>query len=96
MKSRLASAVLLATFLTAGAAEASDKPARRFALVVGSNASDGSRPELRYAVSDARAVAQVLEQLGGVDVDAETTRLMPLRRSITRTLLTRARVLPSP
>lgn len=31
-----------------------------------------------------------------VDIDAEMSRLMPLRRRITRTLLTRAQVLPGP
>jgi hypothetical protein len=82
MKPRLTPALLLATFLAAGAAEASDRPARRFALVVGSNASGGSRPELRYAVSDARAVAQVLEQLGGVGAEDQVLLETPDRRTL--------------
>jgi hypothetical protein len=39
---------------------------RRFALLVGVNDGGASRARLRYAASDARAVARVLESLGGV------------------------------
>lgn len=70
MSPRLFPAALLVALATAGAAARGSEPAvRRFALVVGSNASDGTRPELRYAVSDARAMARVLEQLGGVGAE---------------------------
>ena|ERR1700687_4160665 len=40
--------------------------ARRFALVIGVNDGGASRLRLRYAASDAKEVAQVLHQLGGV------------------------------
>jgi Caspase domain len=40
---------------------------RRFALIAGANDGGGSRITLRYATSDARAMAKVLTQLGGVD-----------------------------
>ncbi len=39
---------------------------RRFALVMGANGGGGGRARLRYAVSDARAFAAVLTELGGV------------------------------
>ena len=39
---------------------------RRFALLVGVNDGGAARARLRYAASDARAMARVLESLGGV------------------------------
>lgn len=39
---------------------------RRFALVAGANDGGQGRTQLRYATSDARAMARVLTQLGGV------------------------------
>lgn len=39
---------------------------RRLALLVGANKGGPERPELRYAVDDARAVGRVLEDMGGV------------------------------
>jgi hypothetical protein len=39
---------------------------RRYALVIGENDGGPKRVKLRYAVSDARAVAAVLTNLGGV------------------------------
>jgi hypothetical protein len=39
---------------------------RRLALLVGANRGGPDRPELRYAVDDARAVGRVLEDMGGV------------------------------
>lgn len=47
---------------------AEDGGVRRFALVVGSNDGGDERVRLRYAVTDARSVAGVLGQLGGVAV----------------------------
>jgi len=41
-------------------------PLRRFALVAGSNDGGASLEKLRYAESDARSFASVLEELGGV------------------------------
>ena len=40
---------------------------RRFALIAGANDGGASRVTLRYATSDAHAMAKVLTQLGGVD-----------------------------
>jgi hypothetical protein len=39
---------------------------RRFALLIGVNDGGGERVKLRYATSDARSMARVLESLGGV------------------------------
>ncbi len=47
-------------------ADASGGTIRRFALVAGANDGGAARTELRYAASDAAAVARVLEELGGV------------------------------
>ena len=42
---------------------------RRFALMAGFNDGGPTRPQLRYATSDARAMSRVLESLGGVAPD---------------------------
>jgi hypothetical protein len=63
----LTSITLLTT--TAAAAPAAPKPTaplRRFALVIGSNNGGKVREQLRYAGHDARTIADVLRQLGGV------------------------------
>jgi hypothetical protein len=42
---------------------------KRFAIVIGSNNGGADRIKLRYAVSDARAVMEVLRKIGGVEPD---------------------------
>ena len=42
---------------------------KRFAMVVGANSGGKDRVLLHYAVSDAQAILNVLEELGGVDED---------------------------
>ena len=68
---RLLALVCFALVAVAGSstAHASSSPAlRRYALVVGSNSGGGSaRETLRYAGHDATNVADVLQQIGGVD-----------------------------
>ncbi|HET6146624.1 MAG TPA: caspase family protein [Polyangia bacterium] len=64
-------AVLLGAAASAHAAEAAGAPAngvrlRRFALMTGFNDGGPTRPRLRYAASDARAMSRVLESLGGI------------------------------
>jgi len=65
-------ALLAALTLGAARAEAAEpqpQPAvrlRRFALLIGVNDGGPGRARLRYATSDARSVARVLENLGGV------------------------------
>ena len=41
-------------------------PSQRFAVLVGANDGGAGRAQLRYAVSDAEAVASVLNEMGGV------------------------------
>ena len=65
-------ASLLASFAAAIPAQAAPAPAadgvriRRFALMIGVNDGGPSRPRLRYATSDARSMARVLQHLGGL------------------------------
>src|SRR5262249_57048921 len=54
--------------------------ARRFALVIGVNDGGPSRLRLRYAASDAKEIARVLEQLGGV-ADDDMTLLLEADRA---------------
>src|SRR5499427_5691070 len=54
--------------------------ARRFALVIGVNDGGPSRLRLRYAASDAKEIARVLEQLGGV-ADDDMTLLIDADRA---------------
>src|SRR5581483_11486178 len=42
---------------------------RRFALMAGFNDGGPTRPQLRYATSDAHAMSRVLQSLGGVAPD---------------------------
>lgn len=62
-------AVLLAVFgqTSTTKAQADAQVTRRFALIVGANHGGRARETLRYAQRDAKAVAAVLEQLGGVE-----------------------------
>jgi hypothetical protein len=67
----LATAALAASLASAPRASATAPAAsgvrlRRFALLIGVNDGGAARAKLRYATSDARAVARVLENLGGV------------------------------
>jgi hypothetical protein len=49
------------------ASAAPTQPLRRFALVIGSNSGGGEKDQLRYAGHDASSIADVLQQLGGVN-----------------------------
>ncbi len=49
------------------ASAATSTPLRRFALIIGSNNGGTVRERLRYAGHDATTIADVLQQLGGVD-----------------------------
>lgn len=50
---------------------------QRFAVVVGANDGGKARVQLQYAASDARTVAKVLSELGGVDRDDVAVVLQP-------------------
>ena len=66
-----APAVALAVMLTASGAVADEAPApvRRLAVVAGASDGGRGRTPLRYARSDAREVARILRQLGGVEAE---------------------------
>ncbi len=55
---------------------------RRFSLVIGANDGGPGRERLRYAVSDAKAVIQVLEGLGGIAPDDSRLLLEPRREAL--------------
>lgn len=64
---RLVSFLVVAAVLSAPAlVHADDARLRRFAMVIGANDGGSDRVTLRYAGTDARAVAQVVEEIGGV------------------------------
>ena len=80
-----------------------DDPApalRRYALIVSSNGGGRDRPRLRYADSDARAMADVLRELGGLRAEDLVLAPNATRATITasfrrlRDLLDRARTGP--
>ena len=54
---------------------------RRFALVVGSNYGGKDRTKLQYAVSDAKAMIKILEEIGGVMPDDSNLLIEPTREA---------------
>jgi hypothetical protein len=59
--------LLIAALLLASALGAQQAHLRRFALIAGANDGGYDRIRLRYAVSDARTFAAVMETMGGVE-----------------------------
>jgi len=66
MRTRALLAAVLACAVLLPAAAEEPLPLRRFALVAGSNDGGPQLVRLRYAESDARSFADVMEELGGV------------------------------
>jgi hypothetical protein len=63
----IATLLLLLSGAAPGTARAADdNELRRFALVIGANDGGAERVKLRYATTDAQAVARVVRELGGV------------------------------
>ena len=58
--------IVMLLMLSAVKASAQDTVMRRYALYVGSNYGGHERVTLSYAVTDARTVSEVMQQLGGV------------------------------
>lgn len=54
-----------------------DNLIKRYSVIIGANDGGKDRVKLRYAVSDAKAVSQVLEELGGVMADDNLLLLNP-------------------
>jgi uncharacterized protein YcfJ len=65
-RARFVTALLMATLMMAALAASADAPMRRFALVAGTNDGGPSLERLKYAESDARSFAAVMQELGGV------------------------------
>lgn len=68
---------LLATLALSTPALAVDAPVERHALLVGANDGGRGRVVLQYAHDDARAMATILTELGGVPPDRRTLLLDP-------------------
>jgi hypothetical protein len=60
--------IFIATMTGAGTA-AQQEVIKRFAIIIGSNNGGSDRVKLRYAVSDALAVMEVLRKIGGIEQD---------------------------
>lgn len=83
---RLAFALLACALIFPAAASAAGGTIRRFALVAGANDGGAGRTQLRYASSDAAAVARVLEELGGVHAADRVLLVDPDRAALQRGL----------
>jgi len=57
-------------------------PLRRLALYIGSNNGGGGRVTLRYAEEDARAMAGVMQELGGVAAEDSLVLLAPTSEGV--------------
>ena len=85
---RKALALLFSVLLAAaawplnGSQEPGQDAIRRLSLVIGANNGGPGREKLRYAVSDARAMIQVLENLGGVSPDDSRLLVEPSRETL--------------
>lgn len=75
MKARWCIAAVMLAAAAAGGQESFS--VRRFMLVAGTNDGGESRVPLRYAASDARAVARVFQELGGVERSDQLLLLNP-------------------
>ena len=64
-----------------GSQQSNNEPIRRLLFVIGANNGGPGRDRLRYAVSDARAMIQVLENLGGVSADDSRLLVDPDRQT---------------
>ena len=73
-------------FATSDVLRSSHEPGamRRLSLVIGANYGGPGRARLRYAVADAKAMVQVLENLGGVSPDDSRLLVEPGREALLR------------
>ncbi|HQF07462.1 MAG TPA: caspase family protein [Spirochaetota bacterium] len=55
---------------------------KRYAVIIGSNNGGPDRVKLRYAVSDAKAVMEVLRKLGGVEQDSGVLLVEPRKERL--------------
>jgi hypothetical protein len=64
-----------------GSPESGKDTVRRLSLIIGANNGGPGRDKLRYAVTDARAMIQILESLGGVSPDDSRLLVEPDRQT---------------
>ncbi len=78
------SAIIIAILaFTAGTGHAARQDVlKRFAIIVGSNNGGPDRVKLRYAVSDAKAVMDVLRKLGGVEQESSILLVEPQKERL--------------
>lgn len=70
--------IITALAFTTGAGHAARQDVlKRYAVIVGSNNGGPDRVRLRYAVSDAKAIMDVLRKLGGVDSNSGVLLVEP-------------------
>ncbi|MCP5054084.1 MAG: caspase family protein, partial [bacterium] len=68
--------------LAAGGINEDKVELRRFALVIGANYGGRGRVRLRYAVTDAKSIIDVLETMGGVSPDDSRLLVEPSRDTL--------------
>jgi hypothetical protein len=73
---------LCLTWAVSAANESSALPLRRLALFVGSNNGGPGRATLRYAEEDARAMASLMQELGGVSSEDSLVLLAPTSQQL--------------
>lgn len=76
------STLLLGAVAEAGATEGDGVRLRRFALLVAANNGGSGRVKLQYAQSDARAMAKVLAELGGVAAEDRVLLFEPTPQAL--------------
>ncbi|AKU92312.1 caspase family protein [Vulgatibacter incomptus] len=86
MKSVLSALLLLNLAIAPTASAEHPQPTRRFSLIVGANDGGAGRVRLRYAGSDADAVARLFVELGGISRGDQVVLLDPDRAALQRGL----------
>ncbi len=79
----LSALIIAALAFTAGTGNAARQDVmKRYAVIIGSNNGGPDRVRLRYAISDARSVMEVLKKLGGVDQESAILLLEPRKERL--------------
>lgn len=74
---------LLAILLLTGVSlHGASQQTRRYSLIVGANNGGAGRVKLKYAVSDAKSLQNVLRRMGGVDGSDDIILVEPDRRGL--------------
>jgi len=84
MKRNVIFGLLFFVMLMTAFGSQSDNATRRFGIFIGSNNGGKDRVTLRYAVSDARSIANVFSQMGGIASEDSVLLVDPNIREINR------------